>query len=148
MEKITQKKLENMSADARINFFKESVIDYDTIIKARANSAIDFTLGINSEMKPKIVEAFQMRVEDHLNIPGANYGGSSLEHLPQLGIITQITYLRLNEQAAYLAGEIIKKAGFPNYAKPAYETREQLVDISNKNFIDYLKQREALQKTN
>lgn len=124
---LTEDQLIAMLPDDRIAYIKGRTPDYTTKIDnavkttfARVHS--DYEWGTEPEtIRTEVITAFEQRVADYLNSPAGIFGGSHLDHLPQLGKISERFYKALYASAPGLAATIMEQAELPNMAKSAYQ---------------------------
>ena len=102
-------------ADDKIAYVRGNLPNYD--------DRIEKTLGRlyqtdNIEDKVEVLRGFKMRIEDFLSVPAGEWGGSTLDHLPQgdPGIISQKKYNILHASAAGLAGIFYREVGYHELA--------------------------------
>jgi hypothetical protein len=104
--------------DERIRCIKGRVADYDARIKTAAVKALN---GCSGQILDQILGAFEMRVEDHFVMPGRVFRGHALDYLLGEGIVSIQQYELLDIYAAGVAGTMMDDAGFPDFAKGAYD---------------------------
>ena len=117
---MNEQELFKLSADDRAEHLKKLTPNFDELVV----KAMDNVYQTDDEGKrSRVLRAFGMRVEDHLSVPGATFGGHALDHLPQGNTSTSISqrdYEMLNATACGVAGLVYKRAGYEEASKPAF----------------------------
>lgn len=115
-----QERLRAMNAGEKVQFFRGIVSDYSTRLDKVIAKKFAKAENMDAATRERLLDAFQKRVEDFLANPGAEHGGSALDHLPQTGLLSQEQYNDLHGAAAAMAAEIMKAAGAEQEANAAY----------------------------